>query len=436
MAGEFRMRDDAADDRMAGTPSVLAYAPRLLVYPFTGFGWPVLLLGTPGVWMLAQAVQAFIDLDVLQMRRWVTGIVLLVMTVVILTYYILRIVEHTASGHATPPPMGGEVLTNIGRVFGQAMFYPSCVATLCYGLRDSAAAWWVAGFAVVLWPAHLLVMATERSVLEGFNPLRLLNAVAGTGPYYVLVCAATAGASWLMLRFASSSYALLSSAAGLYMIMVICHLLGFVAYHRHRELGLDVEVGDPEAKRRKQEQAQRLQDLYARIDAYMQGRNVEGAAREMFNEPGGPDNVLQFHEDLYSRLMTYKYGDLILLQGQRLVTLLLDGRRIARALEVYEACLGRNIHFEPESPRQLEVLAREALNSKYEDLFLKMLRNLETRYPDDPILVSTGLMQARFWSDLRRDDGRALEILLPLLKHEAHPQHGQVVSLVRVLRST
>lgn len=436
MAGEFRIHDEAADDRMAGARTVWAYLPQMFVYPFTGFALPVLLLGAPGVWMLVKAALAFLSLDASEMKRWVSGVFLLIIVVVLLTHYILRVIEHTANGHALPPSLGGEVLTSLGRVFVQAIAYPICAVSLSLWLRGTAMAWPAAGLLLVLWPAHLMVMATERSVLAGLNPLRLLSAVAATGPLYLLVCVAVAGSGWVMLLLGDSHYALLSSALGFYLVLVICHLLGFIAYRRHHELGLDVEVRDPELKRQQQEQAQRLERLHAKIDAFMQGRNAEGAANEMFAEPGGPYDVLQFHEDLYTRLRTYKYGSLQLLQGQRLIGLLLQASRDTRALDIYEQCRSLNGHFEPESPRHLEKLAPLALSAGYDEMFLRMLRDVETRYPGDPIVVTGGLMEARYWAERKRDDGKALEVLMSLTKYEQHPQHRQVMSLLKVLRSS
>ena len=435
MAGPFRIIDEAADDRMAGASSIWSYAPRILAYPLSGYCLPVLLGGAPVVWMLAQTLQAFAGGEPYSMIAALMRITVVVIGCSWLLSYTLRVIGFTASGHATPPPMAGDTLYNSGLWLMRAVPYPAAFVSLYFTLSplNAQLAYGAAAFGLLLWPAHALCLATEGSVFASVNPLRLLRIVAGTGALYALVCGVIAAAVWAVSLYASNAYGLLSSAAGLYLLLMICHLLGVSAFRRHRQLDLIVEVGDPLNKAQWREQAQRLDGVLARIESCILRGDLDGAGRELYAEPGGPASVRQFHEDLFARLLARGKLPLILAQGQRLVSLLLNEKRTARALEVYENCLNRDAHFEPETPQQLEVLAREALTSKLDDLFLKMLRNIDTRYPGDLIVVDAGLMQARYWAERHNDDERARQILQPLLEHTAHPRHAQVAALARVL---
>lgn len=438
MAGPFKIIDEAADDRMAGATSVWAYAPRILIYPLSGYCLYVLLFGTPIVWLLVQTLQAFAGGEPYSMIAALMRITVVTIGSTWLLSYILRVIGHTAAGHATSPPMAGDTMYNASVWFARALPYPAAFVSAFFALFEMQpqTAWAIAGLGVLLWPAHALSLATEGSAAAAINPLRLLQIVAGIGPLYLLICGVIGAAVWALSAFASNVYGTLFSGIGLYLVFMVSHLLGFIAFRRHEALNLIVQVGDPLEKQQAREQAVRLGALMTRLESCILRGDLEGAGRELFAEPGGPANVRQFHENLFTKLLSRGNATLIFEQGRRLITLLINEKRKSRALEVYETCLNKSPYFEPATTLQLELLAREALASKYEDLFLKILKNIEARYPDDPIIVTAGLMQARYWCEQRNDDVRALEILNPLLVHERHPSYPQVVALVRVLQGT
>ncbi|HVT35803.1 MAG TPA: hypothetical protein VHE37_09475, partial [Nevskiaceae bacterium] len=83
-------RDDQADARLARTSSLAQYLPHILLYPFTGFCLPVLILAAVAVGIGVQSL---------------FGISLIVIVGSWTLYYLISIVEHSAQGHATPPPL-------------------------------------------------------------------------------------------------------------------------------------------------------------------------------------------------------------------------------------------------------------------------------------------------------------------------------------------
>lgn len=179
MAAGFKVIDEAADDRMAGARSVAAYAPRILVYPLRGYCLPVLLLGTLLVWILVQTLQAFVSGEPYGIVAALLRIVVVVTGCSWLLTYILRVIEFTASGHATPPPMTADTLQNAALWLMRALPYPAAVLSLVFAVFEPLPqlAWAFAGLGVLLWPAHALSLATQGSAWAAVNPLRLLQIV-------------------------------------------------------------------------------------------------------------------------------------------------------------------------------------------------------------------------------------------------------------------
>jgi hypothetical protein len=420
-AAPLRYRDEAADDRMAGTRSALAYLPQLLVYPLTGFCLPVMVM-----------VAGFVAVGV---QSWM-GLPLLMITGTWMLHYLVRLIEHTAQGHATPPPIAADVVFLDAVKMFKALCGPLLALNMVVALqhRDAPVAAGVAlAVCAFLAPAYLFLIATDGRLSAALNPLRWIGVLAGFGPGYVLLCLLLAGGAGVLGWVSKQGSVGLLAFACCYVLFLTAHLMGFLAYHRRERLDIDVHVGDPEDKRRVREQAERLQAVIAKIQARVQDRDLEGAATALLAEPGGPASLRGFHEDLFERVLTIGPPALIHAQGRRLIAVLLDEKRDARAFEVFEACENRHPHFETETPEQWARIALEALRARLLPRFETLADALERRFPDSDAVLSVRLVQARYCSETLGDDERARALLQPLLARTAHPQHAQVQGLARVL---
>src|SRR5690242_4094826 len=88
-------RDHAADRRMAETPSLIAYLPRILAYPFSGYALGALLMFVIFLWIGLHGL---------------AGIALLAITAPWFFHYAEGVIDRTAQGQATPPRFGGDML--------------------------------------------------------------------------------------------------------------------------------------------------------------------------------------------------------------------------------------------------------------------------------------------------------------------------------------
>lgn len=416
-----------ADARMARSGGVIEYLPEILAYPLRGFALPVLLMITLFVTVGMRSNMILPD------GLPDTGIPLLAITAMWTIYYLQRVIQHSARGHALPPALAGDVVYLTGGLKPLAL--PVLMAWGYFPLQaqrpELAQAFLALSF--VLLPAYLFILATEEDLLAALNPLRWLEVILLMGwPYLaavtllaigVLAVNAIAGLVGLSLLVAFTSYVAVACA----------HMLGYAGFRRHSSLGLHVEVRHPDAVAREREQARRLASLQTRIQGCLQRGDEDGAARAVTAEPGGPVNVRIFFEDLFQHLLVHGTFGLVHVCGRRLITVLLAENRGSRALEVAEQCLNKNSHFEPENPLQLETLAREALSARYYGLFERLLRNLDQRYPDNPVIVTTQLLRAQYLAEHRGDEAGALAALQPALAATSHPQHARIAAYARAL---
>jgi len=416
-------RDPIADRRMADTRSLLAYLPRILLYPLTGHAPGALLLFTVCLWIGLQHV---------------AGAALVAIAAPWVFHYAEGVIDRSANGQATPPRFGGDMIF-LGSNW--RAFRPLVGAGLAAGAwflaraQGPAAELLALALAAFLFPAFLLVLTVTNSLLAALNPLQLLPAIAGVGRAYLALCLLLAAAAAAIVHSANGALQFGTVFAAVYLWLVTCHLLGYVAYHRGDRLGLRVTIhtAPTEAARRMEEQGERLAVALRNVDAALNRKDLDGAARALCADPGGPADVRLYHEELFEQVQRRRRVELVHLQGQRLITRLLHEKRVERALEIAETCFDAHRDFQPEHAGQAVTLAAAALQARRIGLFERLTHDAAARYADTPTAASLLFLTAQYWCDVRRDDGRAKEILGPLLAQTAHPQHRQFAAYAKAI---
>ena len=415
-------RDESADRRMAETGSLLAYLPRILLYPLTGHAPGALLLFSVFLWLGMQSVY---------------GIALFAIAAPWVFHYAEGIIDRTANGQATPPRFGGDMIF-LGSNW--SAFRPlvgvALIATGWFYARElgPAAQLAVLVLGAVLFPAFLLVLVVRDSLLAAVSPRQLLATIVGVGRAYAVICLILSAVAAALLYAANQALQFGLLFVAIYLWLMSFHLLGYIAFHRAEQIGLHATGGArTEATQRMEEQNARLAVVLRNVDAALQGKDLDGAARALCADPGGPADVRLYHEELFEQVQRRRKVELVHLQGQRLITRLLWEKRVERALDVAETCFDAHRDFGPEHAEQAVPLAEAALRAKRLGLFERLTHDAATRHAGTQAAASLLFLTARYWCDVRRDEARAREILKPLLSQTGHPQHRQFAAYARAL---
>ncbi|HEX4870717.1 MAG TPA: hypothetical protein VFV27_00235 [Nevskiaceae bacterium] len=429
MGAGFQVRDPVADQRMAATPQLWRYLPRLLAYPLSGFCAPMiatcaLLLG---VALLSSAP------GVLGVPATALPMVAIIGTWVL--RYALSVLEQTALGHATPPPMSGEMAQIADRLTVYALVGPGLLCSLVLALERlaPAAATPALLLGLFLLPAHFLVLATQRSLEDALNPLRLLQVIVHGGLAYLLVCALIAIAALLALRTASLLSTGLALALLFYTLFFACHLLGYLAYHRHEALQLKVRVAPPSAERtRAAERETRLAGLMAAIDPLLGRRDWQAAWARIEAEPERDEDRRAWHLELLEALRERQSWPLVLTQSARLVSRLLEEKRAGQALEVLGSALDISPDFELEQADQRLPLAEQAWLTRQAREFHWLVE----ADPARPAALAEALerLALRWWLDVVPDEAQAARVLQGLLARPGAAADRSLQGLARVLK--
>ncbi len=423
-AGDVRLVDPEADQRMVSTPDVWRYLPWLLYYPLRGYalyivvfiGILVWICGYAGIFGIAAAGIVF---------GW-------------MGYYAMGVVSRSAAGHAIPPPLGTEVLFE-GEKLRLTMLVLYIVTLLLMvlgatrpGHLGNGVLVFVVG--VYLFPAFLASLALQPDLLSAMNPLVSLNFVWQTGLPYLLACLLLAAVGFLEVVLSGHVAGIITGMLLVYGLLFVCHLVGYVAYHRQDELDLGVTVERPtEETLAAAAQAERLAALLAEVDKQLAAKAPRAARDAMLKQnSAGLANPRGFHEDLFDALRQRHEDALSLVQGARLIQLLAREKRYSRALDICEQCLDVSADFLPQPATSLPALAEQALRDKRLPLFNRMDAVVQRRLPASDEAAAFQFLKAQALV-AQQQDAAALALVEPLLARNSHPWMPRIQALHKAL---
>jgi hypothetical protein len=423
-AGDVRLEDPEADRLMVSTPELWRYFPRLLAYPLRGFALPVVIVMGACLWFCGYA--------------GLLGIAAMGILFGWLGHYTMGVVARTAVGHAIPPPLGTEVLFEGEKLrLGLLVMYIVTLLLMAYPLtRPGHPAWGVLVFVagVYLFPAFLATLALQPDLLSALNPLNTLLFAWHTGLSYLFACLALAGVGFLCVVLSGHVAGAVTSMLMIYALLFVCHLIGYVAYHRQESLDLAVSVEKPtEETLAAVAQGQRLGAVLAAVDQHLEAKDPRAACDAILKETAADvANPRAFHEELFDSLRQRHQDALSLVQAARLIQLLAREKRYARALDIWEQCLDFAKGFVPQPESLVGALAEQAVKDKRMALFVRLDTAVHARQPQGEAAASLQFLKAQALVAQKQDDA-ALALLTPLLSASGHPWAARIQALHKAL---
>jgi hypothetical protein len=284
-------------------------------------------------------------------------------------------------------------------------------------------------------PAFLASLALQPDLLSILNPLVLAKFLWYTGFAYMLSSLLLAGVGFAGLGLAGHVSAISSDILLIYGLIFVSHMVGYVAYHKQDELGIAVSVERPtEEGLAEQAQAMRVAEILGEVDRHLQANMPKAAHDALLSDDGAEQaNLRGFHEDLFEGLRQRHQDALSLVQGQRLLALLVQQKRLPRALDICEQCLDLDKTFLPAPPASVGQLAEQALKDRRMPLFARLDAAAHARAPQGDEAVSLQFLKAQALV-AQKQDAAGLALLTPLLARTGHPWAPRIRALHQALQ--
>jgi tetratricopeptide (TPR) repeat protein len=293
-------------------------------------------------------------------------------------------------------------------------------------------------------PGAIMSLAIDENVLHALNPLTWLQVMGRLGwPYFIaaLLClvinASMSNVQGMLLPFLPFFIALpLFYLLAHYAVITTFHLMGYLMYQYHAELGYTVEVplklrtiaDDPD------------QDLIDQSAALVRDGKPEAATEllaEQLHSRGGSDGV---HVQYRKLLRLANDRGRLLQHGRQYLSVLLAQDKDKQAVSLAGECLGLDPAFAPAQPEEITRIAHKAAQLGQPQLVLGLLSGFHKRFPKSRDIPQNYLLVAKLLNERMGKDAEALALLQQLKKtfpdHELIPEIDQRAALIERMLKT
>lgn len=274
-------------------------------------------------------------------------------------------------------------------------------------------------------PGAIMSLAIDENVLHALNPATWLSVMARLGwPYFiaVLLCllinASMSNVQAMLLPFLPFFVAIVVFYfVAHYAVVATFHLMGYLIYQYHDELGYTVEAplklrtaaADPD------------QDLLDQGAALVRDGKPDAATellREQLRTRGGSDGV---HTQYRKLLRLANARDELLRHGREYLSILVAQDKEKQAVELARECCELDPAFAPAQPEEITRIAHKAAQLGQPQLVVRLLSGFHKRFPKSRDIPKNYLLVAKLLNERLGKDAEAQALLLQLRK--AYPDH-------------
>lgn len=340
--------------------------------------------------------------------------------------YTYAVLEDTALGHMKPLPINSKVINDeLDLPFKQILltFIISSANAYVYKSFGYAAVSVTAIITSIAFPAVVMVLAVEHSFFAAFNPILIISVIKRIGaPYFLLtfllLMLVSASSSLMNMLYGSVSYSTfvsISSFTNMYFTLVMFHLMGYVLYQYHDELGYHIEVEGDEAENKKTAVIPTNPELRAVEILIQEGKTKEASTKLLLLIKEKPsDHNTQMHnlqlQKLLGDMETYdKYA-------KKYISYLFSTEQATQAVKILPTILLTKPDFKPAQAKERFELAKLLKQNGQSKAAVSLINNLHIDFPAFEKIPEAYLLASKMLCEQLGNDQQAKNILNFLLK--------------------
>ena len=344
--------------------------------------------------------------------------------------YAVAVLQRTADGHMEPPEASLES-DSTGRlqIWLQVAFVIFLIGGfMAFGLVGGIL------FAILLAlavPAATISLALDGNFFHAINPMTCLAIATRIGwPYlavtalYAVIIVSQINAAALMAPILPAVLAMLVSYfVSQWGVLVAFHLMGYLIYQYHEELGYEAQV--PKLHRAGDRDPD--QDVLDAAEQQVQQGDPLAAEQLIAQQLRARGGTPAVHAQ-YRKLLKLRGDKTALSQhGRDYINVLMAQGQEKLALELARDCLAMDPDFALAEPGQVSPLARRAADTGQAQLAVKLLSGFHRRYPSHADVVPNALLAARLLADKLGREDEARSMLRDVRHaHNGHPQREEM----------
>ncbi len=305
------------------------------------------------------------------------------------TKYMYSIIETTQQGKMAPPTLssafsGGGLSLVLQQVVIFFVFFGLVfVAGIWLG---QGAALLVLAFICLLFPACVMILATERRVSEAIDPNRLIGVIQGLGwPYFVmfgylvlLLLGMGAVLSFVTDHFGAVLARTVTGFVTSYFFLVIFHMLGYLLFqYQHR---LDSVITAADTGRPLERHVKEDKKFQIEIDIALKEGQYDVAIEALIVQFNRKPHDKLILDRLFKLLMLTQKWDLLDKKSRPVLALLLEAGRIREIRQMLRGLYKQRPEFEVRDPQLAFHLAQSLYHVGEYRLLLRILKDFGNRF--------------------------------------------------------
>lgn len=370
-------------------------------------------------------------LSLIRLFPGILGVVLSLIVAAFFYKYASTVLVETAHGRLRAPDFAGGDQDNSGWVQVRVQILMTLMAIVALIVLPSPLLklGGLAFIALAL-PGATMSAATDRNTLHAVNPATWL-AIMGRlgGPYFavavlcgiILFCQLNAQALLIAMFPGLPVWLVLIALAVIsnYATIAIFHLMGYLIYQYHENLGWEPESHGPTAGPMRPQDVDH--DVLSQAEALVAAGNLAEAETLLKDHIEQRGATLAVH-DRYRKMLALRDDKAALVgHGRRYIDILLAQNQERRAIEVLRECLGHDKSFLPSEASEVKRLATRANDYGMPQLALDLIAAFIRTTPRSNETPPNALIAAKILTEKMNADAKALAMLSQVRR--AFPQH-------------
>ena len=340
--------------------------------------------------------------------------------------YTYAVLEDTALGHLKPLPINSKVINDeLDLPFKQIIltFAISSANAYVFTHFGYAAVSVTAIITSIAFPANVMVLAMEHSFFAAFNPVLIISVIKRIGPPYflltflLLILLSASGTVMNMFHGSVSygTYIAISSFINMYFMLIMFHLMGYVLYQYHDELGYNIEVDSNDTADAKLDEVD-INPALREVEILIQeGKTQEANTKlALLIKETPADHDAQMHNLRLQKLL----GDMESYNkyAKKYISYLFSSQQVTLAVKTLPTILLTNPSFKPEKANERFELAQLLKHNGQSKAAVSLINNLHLDFPAFDKIPEAYLLASKIFCEQLGNDKQAKNILQFLLK--------------------
>jgi tetratricopeptide (TPR) repeat protein len=363
--------------------------------------------------------------------------------------YAFASLRNTANGSLTPPKIDSNlVLEDFTIVIKQALIFVVLLVAFLWIIQKGGV---VLGgvflcFAILFFPAMVIMLVGTESLLQSINPFLFVGMAWRIGWSYLLMyffLILLGGAPAVIGRYITgylppTLYTFLSNVVVDYYMIISYHLMGYVIFQYHEEIGYDVDFDFAEEEIISREEPTEKDDankLLSQVDRLIKEGKLDEAILLIKSETHGVISDLNLAERYYNLLKIREEFPDMLEHGKVYLDLLVKGNQKEKLNEVYSECVSRDEKFSPKPTTLIKIAGSLNESGRHKESIQAYNRFIKAN-PEDPLVPKAYFLVSNVFNEKLNDPGRAARVLKGVIKkfpnHDIIPHAERYLSQIKV----